>query len=108
MCPEPVLHTEIALTEFQCGNSLIKTSSNNCGKTNVDGTRAKPKIESVTSMSAARTLAEGANLDLEHLTRYNKMGAEFDELIPFINAIRTNLNPVAKAERQMPRQRKTL
>ena len=75
MCPEPVLHTEIALTELQCGNSLIKTSSKNCGKTNVNGTRVKPKTESVTGIYAARTLAEGAHLDLEHLTRYNKMGA---------------------------------
>ena len=56
----------------------------------------------------AHTFADGADLDLEHLTPYNKMGAEFDGLMAFINAIRTELDPVAKAERQMPRQRKTL
>ena len=72
------------------------------------GPELKPETESVMGIFAARTFAEGADLDLEHLTRYNKMGAEFDGLIAFINAIRTELDPVAKAERQMPRQRKTL
>lgn len=54
------------------------------------------KLAKVMGIFVAHTFADGVDLDLEHLTPYNKMGAEFDGLVAFINAMRTELDSVAK------------
>lgn len=53
------------------------------------------KLAKVMGIFVAHTFADGVDLDLEHLTPYNKMGKEFDGLIAFINAMRTELDSVA-------------
>jgi len=44
----------------------------------------------------AHTLADGVDIDMEHLTPYNEMGNEFEGLISFIKTLRSELDDVAK------------
>jgi len=53
------------------------------------------KLAKVMGKFVAHTFADGVDLDLEHLTPYNKLGNEFDGLVAFINALRTELDSVA-------------
>jgi len=53
------------------------------------------KLAKVMGKFVSHTFADGVDLDLEHLTPYNRMGDEFEGLIAFINALRTELDSVA-------------
>jgi len=44
----------------------------------------------------AQTFADGVDIDMEHLTPYNKMGEEWEGLISFITQLRIELDGVAK------------
>jgi len=41
------------------------------------------------------TFADGVDIDMEHLTPYDRMGDEWDGLVSFINTLRTELDGVA-------------
>jgi len=43
----------------------------------------------------AHTFADGVDIDMEHLTPYNRMGNEFDALVSFITQLRQELDDVA-------------
>merc|ERR1719238_1605173 len=43
----------------------------------------------------AHTFADGVDIDMEHLTPYQRMGDEFNGLAAFINTLRTELDQVA-------------
>merc|ERR1712203_764455 len=42
-----------------------------------------------------QTFADGVDIDMEHLTPYDRMGDEFDGLVSFINELRNELDDVA-------------
>jgi len=41
------------------------------------------------------TFADGVDIDMEHLTPYDRMGDEFDGFVSFVNALRPELDGVA-------------
>jgi len=43
----------------------------------------------------AHTFADGVDIDMEHLTPYDRMGDEFDGLVAFINQLRVEFDDVA-------------
>jgi len=43
----------------------------------------------------AHTFADGVDIDMEHLTPYNRMGPEFDAFVAFVNQLRLELDDVA-------------
>jgi hypothetical protein len=53
------------------------------------------KLAKIMGKFVAHTFADGVDLDLEHLTPYDRMGDEFDGLVAFINAMRGELDSVA-------------
>jgi len=53
------------------------------------------KLAKVMAKFVAHTFADGVDLDLEHLTPYQRMGDEWNGLAAFINALRTELDGVA-------------
>merc|ERR1712100_256723 len=53
------------------------------------------ELAKVMGKFVAHTFADGVDLDLEHLTPYDRMGDEFDGLVAFINAMRGELDSVA-------------
>merc|ERR1712193_378496 len=53
------------------------------------------KLAKIMAKFVAHTFADGVDLDLEHLTPFNRMGDEFDGLAAFINSLRTELDGVA-------------
>jgi hypothetical protein len=52
------------------------------------------KLAKIMAKFVAHTFADGVDLDLEHLTPYNRMGDEFNALAAFIKAMRSELNDV--------------
>merc|ERR1711904_98324 len=53
------------------------------------------KIAKIMAKFVAHTFADGVDLDLEHLTPYQRMGDEFNGLAAFIKAMRSELDDVA-------------
>merc|ERR1712203_55696 len=53
------------------------------------------KLAKVMGKFVAHTFADGVDIDMEHLTPYDRMGDEFDGLVSFINELRTELDDVA-------------
>lgn len=53
------------------------------------------KLAKIMAKFVAHTFADGVDLDLEHLTPYQRMGDEFNGLAAFIKAMRSELDDVA-------------
>lgn len=53
------------------------------------------KLAKIMGKFVSHTFADGIDLDLEHLTPFNRMGDEFNGLAAFINALRTELDAVS-------------
>jgi hypothetical protein len=53
------------------------------------------KLAKIMGKFVAHTFADGIDLDLEHLTPFNRMGDEFNGLAAFIKALRSELDDVA-------------
>jgi hypothetical protein len=61
----------------------------------LDSTSNGEKAATLMAKFVAYTFADGVDIDMEHLTPFNKMGSEFDALHAFITKLRSELDNVA-------------